>query len=261
MLLTKSIIGIAVMVATCLFLGLIPTAGAQEQGVQIAELECNGRPELVLIKNFGTAEQSLIGWQLQSDPSGSEVFDLAVLGGLAPGVTISIQSGPSAAGVFKWSLESVFRDDDPTDYARIVDDTGAVVHQVNCAGGVASEPSPTPSPEPSSIANVPNGGGAPPVPGAVTSPLLMLVVGGSMVVIGAATLALPALQPIVFRQVGHPSGLTVQGEGRPFRPRLRPTGQRHRQVGLFHPGLGLALAGIAVTIAILVVKGGRSGRS
>jgi len=146
---TKLALGFALVIALALTLGLVSTARAQGPDIQIAQLECNGDPELVLIKNLGDAAQALTGWELQSDPPDSEVYDLAVLGGLAPGAAVSIQSGPSAGGVFKWGLEFIFRDDDPTDYVRSVDDTGAVVHEVNCGGEVAPETSPTPSPDPS----------------------------------------------------------------------------------------------------------------
>ncbi|KKL68224.1 hypothetical protein LCGC14_2127110, partial [marine sediment metagenome] len=148
--------------AIALALAAVPPAGAQGPDVQIAQLSCSGDPELVVIENFGDTAQTLAGWELQSDPPDSETFDLAVLGSLAPGASISIQSGPSAGGVFKWGLEFIYRDDDPTDYARIVDDTGAIIHQVNCAEATPT-PSPTPSPEPSPVGEVPNGGGAPPL--------------------------------------------------------------------------------------------------
>ncbi len=179
--------------AIALALAAASPSGAQGPDVQIAQLSCNGDPELVVIENFGDAAQTLAGWELQSDPPDSEAFDLTVLGGLAPGASISIQSGPSAGGVFKWGLEFIYRDDDPTDYARIVDDTGAIVHQVNCAEAT-STPSPTPSPEPSPVGEVPNGGGAPPIPSGSPSPAMMLLVGGSLAVAGLAMIALPRLR-------------------------------------------------------------------
>ena len=48
--------------------------------VQIAQLECTGDPELVVIENLGDSAQALDGWELQSDPPDSEVFDLRDLG-------------------------------------------------------------------------------------------------------------------------------------------------------------------------------------
>jgi hypothetical protein len=174
----------------------VSPAGAQGPDVRIDEdqLDCNGDPELVVIENLGDAAQTLAGWELQSDPPDSEVFDLTVLGGLAPGASISIQSGPSAGGVFKWGLELIYRDDDPTDYARIVDDTGEIVHQVNCAAGTTPTPSPTPSPEPSPPNGVPNGGGPPPVTEGAMWPVVTLLIGGSLAVAGVAMIALPRLR-------------------------------------------------------------------
>ena len=178
--------------AIALALAAVSPAGAQGPDVQIAELTCSGDPELVVIENFGDATQTLIGWELQSDPPDSQTFDLRDLGTrLAPGASISIQSGPSAGGVFKFGLEFIYRDDDPTDYARIVNDTGAIVHQVNCA---EAPPSPTPSPEPSPAVEVPNGGGAPPITGGSSSAVMILLVGGSLAVAGLAMIALPRLR-------------------------------------------------------------------
>ncbi len=177
--------------AIALALVAVSPAGAQGPDVQIAQLSCTGDPELVVIENFGDTAQTLTGWELQSDPPDSQAFDLTVLGGLASGASIAIQSGPSASGVFKWGLELIYRDDDPTDYARIVDDTGAIVHQVNCA---EATPTPSPTPEPSPAAEVPNGGGAPPLSSGASSPVMILLVGGALAVAGLAMIALPRLR-------------------------------------------------------------------
>jgi len=187
---TKVVLGFALVFA--FGLGFVSRADAQQADVQIAQLACNGDPELVVIENSGDAVQTLTGWELQSDPPGSQTFDLTVLGGLAPGASVSIQSGPAASGVFKWGLEFIYRDDDPKDYARIVDDTGAIVHQVNCAGATPT-PSPTPSPEPTPAVEMPNGGGAPPLPSGSPSPAILLI-GGSLAVAGLALFALPRLR-------------------------------------------------------------------
>ena len=186
---TKVALGFALVIA--LGLGFVSRAHAQQADVQIAQLTCSGDPELVIIENLGDTAQTLVGWELQSDPPSSEAFDLTVLGGLAPGASITIQSGPSAGGVFKWGDEFIYRDDDPTDYARIVDDTGAIVHQVNCA---EATPTPSPTPEPSPAAEVPNGGGPPPPSADMLSPAMILLVGGSLAVAGLAMIALPRLR-------------------------------------------------------------------
>ncbi len=179
--------------AIALALAAVSSSRAQGPDVQIAQLSCSGDPELVVIENLGDTAQTLDGWELQSDPPDSQTFDLAVLGSLAPGASISIQSGPSAGGVFMWTLEFIYRDDDATDYARIVDDTGAIIHQVNCAEAIPT-PSPTPSPEPSPAGEVPNGGGAPPLTSGSSSPAMILLLGGSLAVAGLAMIALPRLR-------------------------------------------------------------------
>lgn len=188
------ILSFASVFAIALALAAVSPAGAQGADVQIAQLSCSGDPELVVIENLGDTAQTLAGWELQSDPPDSQTFDLSTLGTqLAPGASNSIQSGPSAGGVFQWTLEFIYRDNDPTDYARIVDDTGAIVHQVNCAEATPT-PAPTPSPEPSPVGEVPNGGGAPPLPSGSSSPAMILLAGGSLAAAGLAMIALPRLR-------------------------------------------------------------------
>src|SRR3972149_11552309 len=96
------------LVAITFGIGFASLSSALAPAVRIAELQCNGDPEVVAIENAGDAAQQLAGWQLQSDPAG-EVFDLSVLGRLTPGASIFIQAGPSATGVFKWGTAVVFR--------------------------------------------------------------------------------------------------------------------------------------------------------
>ncbi len=239
---TKLALGFALVIALALTFGLVSPASAQGPDIQIAQLECTSDPELVVIENLGDVVQPLVGWQLQSDPPDSEVYDLIVLGGLAPGAAVSIRSGPSASGVFNWGLEFIFRDDDPTDYARIVDDTGAVVHQVDCGGEVAPEPSPTPSPEPPPPNGVPNGGGPPPPPGGALLAAMMVLVGGSVAAAGVATGALSWLRL-------RPSLLAA---ARPGAQRRAPESSRGQPLSA---ALGLALVGLlAATLFLLLLR-------
>ena len=232
-------VALAFALAIALGLGFVSRAHAQQADVQIAQLSCSGDPESVVIENFGDAVQTLTGWELQSDPPDSQTFDLTVLGGLAPGASISIQSGPSAGGVFKWGLTLIFRDDDPADYARIVDDTGAIVHQVNCA---EATPSPTPSPEPSPAAEVPNGGGAPPIPSGSPSPTMILLVGGSLAVAGLAMIALPRLRLRPALAVAAASQQEDYREG---------SGTR---LGRSSTALGLTLVGLYAVAMFLILR-------
>src|SRR3990170_1957241 len=133
-------LAVGTLLAIAFGIGFASLSSAVAPSIRIAELKCNGDPEVMAIENAGDTAQQLAGWQLQSDPA-SEVFDLSVLSGLAPGASIFIQAGPSASGVFKWGTAFVLRDDDPTDYVRIVDNNGATVDQVNCGGATPAAPS------------------------------------------------------------------------------------------------------------------------
>jgi hypothetical protein len=228
--------------AIALALAAVSPAGAQGPDVQIAELSCSGDPERVVIENFGDTAQTLAGWELQSDPPDSQTFDLSTLGTqLVPGASNSIQSGPSAGGVFQWTLEFIYRDDDPTDYARIVDDTGAIVHQVNCFEA-APTPSPTPSPEATPAAEVPNGGGAPPITSGSPSSTMILLGGGSLAAAGLAMIALPRLRL-------RPS-LAVAASS----PQREYRGGSGTRRGRSSTALGLTLVGLCAAAMFLILR-------
>ena len=254
-------LAVAATLAIAFALAAVSIARAQEPNVQISQLDCNGDPEIVVVTNLGDAPQALVGWQLQSDPPDSQVFDLTVLGGLQPGASVFIRSGPAASGVFKWGLEFVFRDDDPTDYARIIDDTGAVVHQVDCGGAVAPEPSPTPSPEPSPTPSpepsppngVPNGGGPPPVPGDALLAAMMVVVGGSVAAAGVATGAFSWLRSRSSPVTG--STATLAPRPAVARPHAQPRGSDGCHGQPMSAALGLSLVGLlAAALFFLLLR-------
>ncbi len=237
-----------------LALAAVSSVRGQGPDIQIVQLECNSDPELVVIENLGDADQQLTGWRLESDPPGSEVYDLSVLGGLQPGASVFIQSGPSASGIFKWGLEFILRDDDPTDYARIVDDTGAIVHQVNCGDEVAPEP--TPSPEPPPITDVPNGGGPPPPSGDALLAAMMILVGGSVAVAGAATGAFSWLRLRSSPVMG--STATLAPPPAAARPHAQPRGSDGRHGKPMSASLGLALLGLLAAALFLLLLRHRS---
>lgn len=247
---------LGLVLAIVLGFAFVWRADAQGPDIQIVQLECTGDPELVVIENLGDASQALAGWQLQSDPPDSQVFDLTVLGGLQPGASVFIRSGPAASGVFKWGLEFIFRDDDPTDYARIVDDTGAVVHQVNCAGEVAPEPSPTPSPEPPPPNGVPNGGGPPPPPGDALLAAMMVLVGGSVAAAGVATGAFSWLRLRSSPVTG--STATLAPRPAAARPHAQPRGSDGCHGQPMSAALGLALVGLLAAALFLLLLRYRS---
>ncbi|MDO8615314.1 MAG: lamin tail domain-containing protein [Dehalococcoidia bacterium] len=243
------------LLAVAFGIGFASLSSAQAPDIRIAELKCNGDPELVTIENAGDAAQSLAGWRLESDPAG-EVFDLSALGGLQPGASIIIQAGPSATGVFRWGTQFVFRDDDPTDYVRIVDNNGATVDQVNCSGATPAAPSPTVSPP----NGVPNGGGAPPLPDGPLTPLTLMAVGMALAVAGAAAIAFLGLRarPVAVAAAAAPSPArtapavpAVRGDRR-VGPVRRPSGASGPAVKAV---IGFAALGLLVALAFLLFRG------
>ena len=240
------------LLAVAFGIGFASLSSAQAPDVRIAELKCNGDPELVAIENAGDAAQQLAGWKLQSDPA-SEVFDLSVLGGLQSGVSIFIQAGPAATGVFKWGTEFVFRDDDPTDYVRIVDNNGATVDQVNCGGATPAAPSPTATP----ANGVPNGGGAPPLPDGPLAPVTLVVVGLGLAAAGSAVLAFLRLRPrpVAVAAVAAPAPARTA----PAVPARRGVGPVRRPSGASWPAVkavvGFAALGLLLALAFLLFRG------
>lgn len=152
-------------------------AFAQDSGPGISSVDCAGEPEVVAIVNGGEEAQDFSGWSLVSDPVDSEAFDLGTIGELASGVTVNIQSGPGASGVLIWSEDEVFRDDDASDFVRMLDNSGATVDEVACEGTIQDTPTPTaePTPQPD---DVPNGGG--PLAPSSGAPTLLIFAGAGM---------------------------------------------------------------------------------
>ncbi len=187
---------LGLLLALGLGAGFVSPAHAQTPQVRIVGLDCNTDPEVVEIKNLGNAAQALGGWKLRSDPPQSESFDLSSLVALQPGESISIRSGPGAGGdsPFRWSQQFVFRDSDPSDYARLVDAAGTTVHQAYC-GGPTPSPSPSPTPSPTQAPDgVPNGGGPPPPPpSGVRIPAFLIPLGAAVAAVGLASIAFPWL--------------------------------------------------------------------
>ena len=239
------------LLAVAFGIGFASLSSAQAPDIRIAELKCNGDPELVAIDNAGDAAQQLAGWQLQSDPA-SEAFDLSVLGSLQAGASIFIQAGPSATGVFKWGTSFVFRDDDPTDYVRIVDNNGATVDQVNCGGATPAAPSPMATP----ANGVPNGGGAPPLPDGPLTPVTLMAAGLGLAAAGAAVLAFLRLRPrpvaVAAVAASALARIAPAVEGR------RGVATAHRPSGASGPAVktvvGFAALGLLVAVAFLLLN-------
>jgi hypothetical protein len=242
--------GVVAAIATVAALASFPAAHAQAD-VQIASVNCNGDPEEVVLENGGDATQDLSSWQLVSDPVDSETFDLSGVGALQPSASIFIRSGPAATGVFKWSESFIFRDDDETDFVRLLDDAGETIDELAC--GAAAPPSQTPAatpgatPEPAT--DIPDGGGAPPLDGSGLSSSLMVVMGGGLAAAGAAALALARR----LRPAGLPFGRmpdlrsAVTGAA----PAKAKEDGGSARAARSRPGFGMAVLGLA-TLALLL---------
>ncbi len=253
--------------AIVMALAAVSSVRGQGPDIQIVQLECNSDPEVVVIENLGDADQTLTGWWLESNPLGSEVYNLSVRGDLVAGASIRVQSGPAASGVFlqdNWGLEFIFRDGDSTDYVRLVDDTGAVVHQVNCSDEVAPAssptpspaPLPTPSPEPLPLNSVPNGGGPPPPSGDELLAVMMILVGGSVAVAGVATGAFSWLRFRSSPVTG--STATLAPLPAAARPHVQPRGSDGFRGQPMSAAFGLALVGLLAAALFLLLLRYRS---
>ncbi len=233
-------LAVAATVGIALALAVVSFAAAQGgSDVQVSQLDCTGDPEIVVLTNSGDAAQDLTGWELLSDPEATtEPFDLSALGSLLAGGSVSIQSGPSSSGVFSWGTDEVFRDNDSTDYVKLVDKSGAIavtVDQVNCPGAAA-----TPTPAPTPAGEVPNGGGPPPPSADMLSPGMMILIGGSLAAAGTAAVALPRLRLRASLVAASPTSRSRSAAG-------RGRGGRGEKPGYST----VALAAVALTVVML----------
>jgi hypothetical protein len=234
------------------------TAAAAQADVSIANLDCAGDPEVVEITNRGTDDQDLSGWQLVSDPAASETFDLTPIGSLPAGGSLFVESGPNATAAATWSTDFIFREGDPTDFARLLDSEGNVVDEAACAAATPAPVSPAATPSPQVV---PNGGGPPGVSSASTVlPIAAVSAGG--VLLGASLLfmAAPSLPTLLSRMVRRRkvTARAVQeapAAAEPPREPVRPS--LHAP-----PRTVLVTLAVALTVAVLValvLTGERSG--
>jgi hypothetical protein len=181
---------------------------AQEIVVRISDLNCDTDPETLTVANQGTTEVSMTGWNLQSDPTTTESLPLASFGVLAPGESLMVQAGPAASGPFVWSTQFLFRDGDPTDFARLASDDGlTVLARVTCPASqatTAATPAATAAPAQTAApaaaptvlpaGAVPVGGGPPSAVASSITPVAMMLFGSGLLSAGLATFAFPLLR-------------------------------------------------------------------
>jgi len=146
------LLAILVAVAT---LSLAADSAQAAPVVQIVEITCFPGHSLdtIHLKNTGDAPQNLTGWQARSDPETTQRMDLGFIGALAAGGDLYLVAGQHSATLplenqYRWSIGEVLRDDDPYDYARVLDAAGNQVTGMTCAGGPVDLTVPTPVPTP-----------------------------------------------------------------------------------------------------------------
>lgn len=131
---------VSVLAVAALITLITVSTEAAAQGapdVQISFLSCSTEPEAVRVRNYGAAAASLAGYRLLSDSAGgTQNYDLGPYGPLDPGQTVTLESGPGAAddsatNTFRLTGSPLYRDNDPTDYARLVR-PDASEDQVSC---------------------------------------------------------------------------------------------------------------------------------
>ena len=144
----------------------------------------------------------MTGWNLQSDPTTQESLALAQFGSLFPGQTVMVESGPAASGAFMWSQNFLFRDGDPTDFARLANDDGFELIKVNCsAAQPTAEQTAAPVADDCARANADRVGGSSRSArwgsagrgGERPPPVVMMLFGSGLLSAGLATFALPLL--------------------------------------------------------------------
>jgi hypothetical protein len=124
----------------------VAPVGAATDDVSITALSCDSSPEYVRIHNYGGGSQSLTGFHIQSDPSQDYLLTDHVAS-IDGGTTLEFQSGTGSAdnpgaGIYKLTGSFIYRNSDPTDYARLLR-SDASTDQVNCGTNPTPPPTPT----------------------------------------------------------------------------------------------------------------------
>lgn len=248
--LTRPLLAILVLLGALAALFAIQpaTAQAQSSDAQTLEVDCSGDPEVVTVLNGATATD-FTGWSLVSDPVGEQSFDLTTVGELAAGVSVNVQSGPGATGSLVWSQEEVLRDDDPTDFARLRDDTGATIDEVACG-----EATPTPTAAPtSSPGDVPNGGG----PLAPSSEPLTILFTGAGLSAAAVVLVVLTLAPMAAIRGLIPGRGAAAGANEPeVDVTSKPSKRRSADI----PGSLLLITGLGAALILLLLTAALGAR-
>jgi hypothetical protein len=250
------------VVASFLLHDVVNASPARASDVRIATLECGASPEVVEVSNTGADAQDLAGWKLVSDPIASESYDLSALGTLPPGSSVFIQGGPAATATFTWSTSQLFRDDDPTDFARLVNAAGATASQKACPASQNASVAPTPTASAVAVGDVPDGGG-PPGDAAkfVVRPLVALAAGAALLVVGVVTFTAALIGTASPRRKQRGAAVAHASPIPSSSPLLQTTRRSRPRHGGSEPLLLALAAALAAAVIVALVNQSPSRRS
>ena len=111
-----------------------PVGSASDFGrIKISCIECNGKPEIVIIENSAMAPQDMTGWTIEDEGAKHTYrFEGGFL--LNPGTKVELLSGGSGedtASVIYWNTRSVWNNDGDT--ASLINQTGELISKMECS--------------------------------------------------------------------------------------------------------------------------------
>jgi len=112
-----------------------PTAArASDFGrIQISSIDCNGKPEIVIIENFGNALQDMTGWTIEDEGS-NHIYRFYDGFSLKSGARVELLSGgfgEDTDSAIYWNTRSVWNNDG--DAASLFDYTGELISKKDCS--------------------------------------------------------------------------------------------------------------------------------
>jgi hypothetical protein len=101
--------------------------------IQISNIECNGKPEIVVIENSGKALQDMTDWTIEDEGAKHTYrFDGGFL--LKPGTKVELLSGGSGkdtSSVIYWNMRAVWNNDGDT--ASLFNQAGELMSKMECS--------------------------------------------------------------------------------------------------------------------------------
>ena len=109
----------------------LPKSGSSQK-VQIASMDCKGKPEIVAISNSGDSHQDMTGWSI-TDEGVKHTFSFPDGFLLGAGMSVEVMSagtGDDTQSIIYWKKQHVWNNDGDT--ATILDSEGNTVAELDC---------------------------------------------------------------------------------------------------------------------------------